>query len=281
MITAGIDVGAENLKVAVLRDGEILSHSIAPQGTEAIARLAQRALSEAIARAGLSPGDIEYLAATGVGSAYIPSANEQATEVSCCARGTAWALPSARTVIDIGAEKCLVLRCEQGRAFKSARNDKCAAGTGRCLRIASKLLRVNLEDMGPLSLQSGEEVEIESTCAVFAESEIISLIHKRHRPEDILRGVFKGLARRIYPLVMSVGLERDVAMVGGIARSIGMVRAMQEQLGCEVLVPGEPLIVGALGAALIAAERRKAHLQASAQSKAFSPPGTPGSRHAM
>jgi activator of 2-hydroxyglutaryl-CoA dehydratase len=116
---------------------------------------------------------------------------------------------------------------------------------------------MDVEEMGKLSLQSQREVEISSTCAVFAESEIISLVHLKHRSEDIAKAVFKGLARRIYTMMVKVGFQRDLLMVGGIACNIGMVKAIEEQAGCPVIVPENPILVGALGAALIAAERAR------------------------
>ena len=257
MITAGIDSGAENTKAVILGEDKVLAYSIIPQGTVSSLPVAQRALAEATERARISPGEINYVISTGSGSEHIAFAHEQATESSCCARGTTWLLPDTDTVIDIGADKCLVVKCQRGKPFKTARNDRCAAGSGRFLKIAAKPLGIEVEEMGELSLQSRVAIGIESTCAVFAESEIISLIHQRYRTEDIARAVFKGLASRIYTLVVKVGFAKNLVMVGGIARNPGMVKAMEEQAGCHILIPQEPIIVGALGAALIAREKKK------------------------
>ncbi|MDD5312682.1 MAG: acyl-CoA dehydratase activase, partial [Dehalococcoidia bacterium] len=159
------------------------------------------------------------------------------------------------TVVDIGADKCLVVKCQHGRPFKTARNDRCAAGTSRFLRIAAKPLGVDVREMGRLALRSQMEIEIDSVCAVFAESEIISLIHQKKHPEDIARAVFKGLASRIYTLLVKVGFEKSLVMVGGVARNEGLVRALEEKAGCSIMIPEEPMIAGALGAALIACEK--------------------------
>ena len=146
-----------------------------------------------------------------------------------------------------------------GILLTTTRNDRCASGTGRFLRIAAEPLGVDPQEMGNLSLKSQKTVEINNTCAVFAESEIISLIHLKHRPEDIAKAVFRGLARRIFTLIMKVDFKPDLVMVGGVAKNAGMVKAMEEQAGCPVVVPEEPMIVGALGGALLAARRKTIH----------------------
>jgi predicted CoA-substrate-specific enzyme activase len=171
-------------------------------------------------------------------------------------------LPSADTVIDMGADKCLVVKCRDGKPLNTVRNDRCASGTGRFLKVAAKPLGVDVEEMGRLSLDSHKDVEINNTCAVFAESEIISLIHLKQHPEDIARAVFRGLARRVYTMIIKVDFKKDLVMVGGIAKNVGMVKAMEEQAGCHILIPEDPIIVGALGAALIASERNKGSLKA-------------------
>ena len=261
MITAGIDVGAEDIKSIILSDGRILSYSVVSQGTEPTPSAALRGLSEAAEKAGITRTEIECSVGTGVGRKYVSFADKQATESSCCARGITWLLPSTDTVIDMGADKCLVVKCKHGRPLNTVRNDRCAAGTGRFLEIAAKPLGLGVEGMGQLALKSGKDVDIESTCAVFAESEIISMIHSKHRPEDISWAVFKGLARRVYTMLLKVGFERDLAMVGGLTKNVGMVKAIEEQAGCHILIPEEPIAVGALGAALIAAEKRKASFE--------------------
>lgn len=257
MISAGIDAGAENIKVVIVEDERILSHSVIPVGRQRIREVVDAALREAIEKAGILASQIESAVGTGVGSNHISSAHEKVSEASCCACGVTWLLPSTDTAIDMGADKCLVVRCEDGKLLNTARNDRCASGTGRFLKVAAKPLGINIEEMGKLSLTSQNRVEINNTCAVFAESEIISLIHLNNRPEDIAKGVFRGLARRVYTLLIKVGFKQDLVMVGGVAKNAGMVKAMEEQAGCSILVPGEPIIVGAFGGALIAAQRKR------------------------
>jgi (R)-2-hydroxyacyl-CoA dehydratese activating ATPase len=257
MITAGIDAGTENMKVVILEDQRILSYALVPQGRGAVPSVAREALEEAARLAGVPLSGIDYMVATGIGREYIAFVQEKVSEASCCARGTSWLIPSTDTVIDIGADKCLVVKCCDGHLLQTARNDRCASGTGRFLKIAAKPLGIDVEEMGKLSLKSKKNVEINNNCAVFSESEIISLIHMKHRPEDISKAVFRGLASRIYTLIIKVDFKKDVIMVGGVAENTGMVKAMEEQVGYSVLVPEKPFIIGALGGALIAAQRGK------------------------
>lgn len=258
MITAGIDAGAENTKAVIVCDDKLVAYSVVRQGMDASLPVARKVLNEAAGRAGISPGQIEYLISTGVSGESITFSREQATESASCARGISWLRPETDTVVDIGADKCLVVKCQRGRPFRTTRNDRCAAGAGRFLEIAARPLGISVDEMGNLALQSNEDIGIESICAVFAESEIISLIHKRCRSEDIARAVFSALANRIYTLIMKVGFERNLAMVGGVANNRGLVKAIEEKTGCTVFVPPEPIIVGALGAALIACDKKMA-----------------------
>ena len=149
----------------------------------------------------------------------------------------------------------LPTRLQHGRLLKIARNDKCASGTGKYLDIVADVLGIRVEEMSDLSIKSKENVEVQSTCAVFAESEVISLLHMKNRPEDIARGALRGLSRRIYSLLLEVDLERDVTLVGGVAHNRGLVIALEELLRYKLQVPPEPQMVVALGAGLIAQER--------------------------
>lgn len=257
MITAGIDLGNEWAKVVVIRNGTLLSHAIEVHGMRRVSDVAERGLQRALKEAGTRVGDVQSIVAVGSRREGAAFAHGTATESICCARGAHRLCPETRTVIDLGAEKCLVVRCEQGRALNSTRNYKCAAGTGRYLKMVSKLLNLDVEATANLALESTEEVDIESTCAVFAESEIISLLHEKRNRADIMAGVFKGLAQRIYPLLAKVGFCSQVMMVGALARNQGIVKALEAQTGGKIHVPDHPEIVTSLGAAVVAAEREE------------------------
>lgn len=257
MITCGIDAGGDCLKVLLLGDREVLSSSVFPYGMGPVSATAQAGLNDAVTKAGIPQNSIDYIAATGSNRRLVSFAHEYILEPRCCAQGAFWIFPSTRTVLDVGSDKCTVLKCDGGSVLRIVRNDKCAAGTGSYLKVISKLLGVTEEEAGQLSLQSREAVNIEATCTVFVESEIISLVHQGQTREDILRGVFIGLAHRIYPLLLKVAFEPDIALIGGLARNAGIIKALEEQIGCSLLIPEEPIVVEALGAAIIAREKRK------------------------
>ncbi len=259
MITAGIDAGTENLKVVILDERQNLSYSVTPLERKSVLSVAHSAFKETADKAGVSLNAIDCVVATGVGSDYVSFVQAKASEAACCARGAIYLIPSTGTVIDLGADKCLVVKTREGRLLNTVRNDRCASGSGRFLEIASKPLGTDPEGLGQLSLRSQKDVVINNNCAVFAESEIISLIHLKHQPEDIAKAIFRGLARRIYTLIIKADFQPELVMVGGVARNVGMVTALEELVGCPVLVPQEAMIVGALGAALIAARKQQSN----------------------
>jgi predicted CoA-substrate-specific enzyme activase len=222
-----------------------------PGGMESTAETAQRALVQVVEKAGISTKDVGYISATGVGSQYITFANQRLPEFLCVARGIDSLIPSTRILLDLGARKSMAIKCNRGKITKISASSKCAAGTGTYLKMVANIFNINTEEMSCLSFKSKENLEIQTNCAVFAESEIISLIHNGARPEDILRGVFRGLAGRIYPQLLELGIEKDVAVVGGFARNKALVAALEQMLGFKIMVPENPEITCALGAALI------------------------------
>ena len=254
MVTAGIDAGSEYLKVVLLRDIEILAWSELRYGMEPVPATAKKALDNAVTKAGISRDGIKHIAATGVNREKVTLAHKLALEALCCARGINQLLPAARTIVDLGSDKTAVIRCENGTILRTARHDRCAAGTARYLDVARRLLQVAEEETGAIALKSNGAISLQATCTVFVESEIISLIHQGRQPEDILKGIFTALARRIYPLLIKVNYQKEVALLGGIAGNAGIIAAFEELLGCKLCVPEHPSIVEALGAALIAKE---------------------------
>jgi predicted CoA-substrate-specific enzyme activase len=177
-------------------------------------------------------------------------------DISCDARGIFYLFPSARSVIDIGGQFTKVFKVDnRGRATAFLLSEKCAAGSGRFLQVIAKVLQVDLEDIGELSLSSQRKVDFNTGCAVFAESEAISRIAEGASKEDILAGLHRTLAAKIQTMVERVGIEPDCALVGGGAKDVGLVKSIEEGLGCSLLVPEEPQIVAALGAALLAEEK--------------------------
>lgn len=246
---AGVDIGSTMTKVVIMNEATLAS-VIGPTGPEH-RKLANRVMEEALAKAKLSFDDITYVVATGYGRINVPFADKQITEISCHARGVAHLLPEARTVIDIGGQDSKGIKLKEGRAVDFVMNDKCAAGTGRFLEVTAEGLGVSLEDMGRLSLEAKNKVEISSTCTVFAAQEVVTKLSEGVALPDIIAGLHEAIATRIYGMVRRLKIEREVALTGGGAKDIGLVKALEAKLGFPVLVPPEPLLTGAIGAALL------------------------------
>ena len=253
--TMGIDSGSLTAK-AVIMDGnrKIVSHSVVQMGfvsQEAV----RTAMDNVLASAGKSLEDIAYTVSTGYGRRRLDFADKTITEISCHARGAGFLLPEVRTVIDIGGQDSKVIAVEtSGNAKNFAMNDRCAAGTGQFLEVMAKALEVDLDKTGELSLQSQTKLTISSLCTVFAETEVISLVAQGHSKADILAAIHQAIARRITGMVARVGLREPVMMTGGVAKNVGVVRALEKELGVSLTVPQECQIVGAIGGALFASD---------------------------
>jgi len=256
MKALGIDIGSLTTKVVILENGSILSSVIAASSDEPESA-AEEAMAKALAQAGLSLDDNSYIVSTGVGGKSVSFSQQQKAITTCLARGASYLLPSARMVIDMGAESSTVVKLnERGRVKDWVNHDKCAAGTGIFLQQMAKLMQMPIEEMSRLSLQAKSSAEITSTCAVFAESEVISHVH-RDPPTpkaEIVAGIYSSVISRIMALCKRIGIEKDVAIVGGVALNSGVVNTLEKEMGFGVLVPDEPQLVAAIGAAVLANE---------------------------
>lgn len=250
MNTLGIDSGSLTTD-AVLFDGEKIIASVIVQTGASNKRAAERARQEVLAKAGLKEEDVAKIVATGYGRDVIDFAHSKITEITCHAIGAKWLFPEARTVIDIGGQDSKVIRMDDsGRVLNFAMNDKCAAGTGRFLEVMARALEIRLEDMGKVSLMAQKEVNVSSTCTVFAESEVVGLVAQGFDTPDIVRGIHRAIASRTSALAGRVGVVPKVIMTGGVAKNVGVLKELEEKLGMKIAVPEEPQIVGALGAAI-------------------------------
>lgn len=253
MVTTGVDVGAQTIKAVVVSDGRVAGSSVVMAGWEP-QEAAEDALEQALAKASMTRQDVKRIIATGVGRKGIPFADDYMTEVTCNARGAAWLIPTARTVIDIGAEENRGVKCDpSGKVLDFAKNDKCAAGVGAFVEAMARALETTVEEMGRLSLQSDREIPVNVTCVIFAESEVVSLIHAKTPQADIARAIHDAIASRTVSMIRRIGVEQDIAVVGGVAKNVGVIDSLKRHLGVDLVVPPEPQIVGALGAALLAA----------------------------
>lgn len=256
IITAGVDVGSTTTKVMFLdSENEVRAMTIVLTGMIPVKTVAQ-SVDECSRQSGIKADEIGYCIATGYGRELVAMADEQVTEITCHAKGAHFLFPEARGVIDIGGQDSKAISIDgQGRVQIFAMNDKCAAGTGRFLDVMAQVMGIDVEEMGRLSLNAQNEVLVSSVCTVFAESEVISLISKGVDPADLASGIHHAVARRVYGLLGRSQIKEPIVMTGGVAKNVGVVRAFEEMLNTKLLIPDEPQIVGALGAAYLAREK--------------------------
>jgi predicted CoA-substrate-specific enzyme activase len=211
-------------------------------------------MEQALQQAGISFNEVTYVVATGYGRINVPFADRQVTEITCHAKGLSSLLPSVRTIVDIGGQDSKGIRIENGKVIDFVMNDKCAAGTGRFLEVTAEALGIPLDQLGALSLTAESPAVIGSMCTVFAEQEVISQLANGESVANLVAGIHQAIAARVFGLVGKLKIKPDVAITGGGAKNIGLVKALEAKFGCPVLVPAEPLITGALGAALVGKE---------------------------
>jgi predicted CoA-substrate-specific enzyme activase len=252
---AGIDIGSTMTKAVIMNEAVIAS-IIGPTGPEH-RKLANKVIEEALAKANISFDEITYVVATGYGRINVPFADKQISEISCHARGVSYLLPEVKTVIDIGGQDCKGIKLNNGRAVDFVMNDKCAAGSGRFLEVMAKGLGVKLEDLGKLSLMAENIATISNFCTVYAEQEVVAKLSDEVPLPDIIAGLHEAIANRVHGVVGRLKIEREVALTGGGAKNIGLVKALEAKLGYSVRIPSEPLLAGAIGAALLGNDAKK------------------------
>ncbi len=253
MIVAGIDVGGKNVHVVIKKDGQILEKIAGPTGIKK-AEAVDQLYNEVLKKANLTRKDIERVVATGSSAKRVAFANGAIPDAAADARGVIKLIPTARTVIDVGAEEGRSIKVgADAKVLDFAINEKCAAGTGTFVEAMARALEVSVDEMSKITLQSTQTLSINAQCAVFGESEVVSLIHQKIPKPDIARAVMNAIAGRIASVARIVGLEKDIVMVGGMAKNAGFVDSLKKNIKMDVLVPEDPDYMGALGAAEAAA----------------------------
>ena len=251
MLTAGIDMGTQRVKVVILQDNQILSRSQNFCGFEPT-KAAEQAFEEALKNVKLSRNQLQHVTATGAGVDMAPFSDSTISMMGADARAVAYFFPSARTVIDVGAEDARAVSCdENGTMLDFVVNARCAAGAGTFIEAMARALEVELEEMGTLSLKAERASPINASCVIFAESDVVSLIHREEPKPEIARAIFDAMAERVSSMVRRLGVKPDVILVGGVAKDIGFVTSLKRTLGMDILIPEESLFAGAVGAALI------------------------------
>jgi len=254
MITAGIDCGAKNTKTVILKDGKIIGKGKALTGFDQD-KAVRESLEAAYKSAGVSEKDIEKFGGTGSGKNSIKGA-VIVNEIKAMGKAAHFFFPGARTAADVGAEEARTAKLdEKGSPIDFAVNEKCAAGAGSFIEAMSRALETPLEEMGPLALTSDMEIPMNAQCVIFAESEVVSLIHAKTEKKDISKAIHDAIAGRIVSMIRRIGVNEDVVMLGGLAYNSAFVNAMKTQLNVEkILIPDDPEFGAATGAAAAVSE---------------------------
>lgn len=253
---AGVDVGSTQTKAVMMEESSgIVGRMIVDTGAN-VSKAAENAFIALCREVHVDPRDVGFVVGTGYGRYKIAFGNAQMTEISCHARGAHHVFPNTRTVIDMGGQDSKAIRVgEDGEVLDFVMNDKCAAGTGRFLSNAADVLGISLDEVGPLSLQATRPVKITTVCTVFVESDILSYLAQGKKAADILGGVHLAIAKRTVSLARRTTLEPAITVTGGVARNIGMVKALEDVLGTQLQVSTDSHFTGAIGAALYALEK--------------------------
>lgn len=255
MITVGIDCGSQNTKGVLLKDGKVIAR--ARTSTEFDAnKAAQRVYEDLLTDAGIQTDEVLSISATGTGRDIIEFAKTVVNQVDSAARGTLFVKPDTYLVIDMGAESSRVIRLtEDGKVKKYETNDKCASGAGTFIEAMARALQIKTEEMGSYSLRHTKEIVTNAQCVVFAESEVISLIHQQESKEDIAYGIHVGICNRVASLIRRVGITENVTLIGGPGHNKGLVKCMEKVLVRDIFVPKDADYISAIGAALYATDK--------------------------
>lgn len=252
--TLGIDIGSTSSKCAILSDGVNIesTHIIYKgAGTDGMDIVVKEALEDL----NISFDDLDAIISTGYGRKSFESANKTMSELSCHAKGASFIFGPIKTIIDIGGQDAKVIRLDDNGLMQNfVMNDKCAAGTGRFLEVMSNVLHVSLDDFGKYDEEAEGKAPISSTCAVFAESEVISQLARGQDVRSIIKGIHQSVATRVGGQAKRIGVIPKVAMTGGVSRNMGIVRALEKELEVSISVSDNSQLAGAFGAAIFAYE---------------------------
>ncbi len=265
MISCGIDIGSTTIEVVLLNGAGVVGKRIAASGAFP-AEHARKALDGLLSDLGTDRASIGRIVATGFGRNYFEHSDRAVSEITCHAAGVFSLMPGARTIIEIGGQDSKMMQLdENGRVRDFVMNDRCAAGTGKFIETVARTLVIPVEETGERGLRAEKACEISSMCAVFAETEIVGLLHQGASPESVLRGVFNAVSRRILGMSGRIGLRDEVIFTGGVARNAGVHKALEEITGRTIQIPSEPQYTGALGAAILASRELAAGSRITSQ----------------
>ncbi len=248
----GVDIGSRTAKIVILQGNDIVYSSNQATGINP-GTTAQELFDKALTTLQISSDSINSICSTGYGRNSVKFADKTISEISCHAAGVKYFHPDVKTVIDIGGQDSKVILLDDvGRVTQFVMNDKCAAGTGRFLEVAANIFELTVDELAPVAAASDKEIQVNSTCVVFAESEIIGLIAKHENPSNIINAVHVSIAKRTRNLISQLHWEAPLVFTGGVAKNQGLKNSLSKILKTEIIVPEKSLITGALCAALLA-----------------------------
>lgn len=254
MLTAGIDVGAKNVKIVILKDRTLLGMHSSVMETDRVQSI-RKAFDNALEKYSIREADMDFTLATGAGAKSVGFATTDATLVTCISRGVRAIDPSIRTIVDIGANDSIAIKLDDsGKVIDFAINEKCAAGAGSFVEAMARAMEVSLEDFMRFSMMSTKTIPINAQCVIFAESEVVSLIHEETDRNDICHAVHDAMAGRIASMARRVRISPPVAVVGGASYNYGLLDSLSKELDSEFITIPNAEFVGAHGAAVMAAD---------------------------
>jgi (R)-2-hydroxyacyl-CoA dehydratese activating ATPase len=251
MITAGIDIGSITAKAALIKDGKLIDTLVISTGYYHL-KAGIRVFETLLEKTGIQRKDVSYIVSTGYGRAAIDFADKNMTEILCHGAGAHFLHPGIQGIIDVGGQDSkAILLDNKGHVENFAMNDKCAAGTGRFLEVMARALEVDLNDMGEFSARADKPSAISSICTVFAESEVISMMARQEKRENIIAGIHESAAARIAGLANKIKIRNPIMMTGGVAKNKGMIRALEKRLDTTLKVLPLSQECGAIGGAVL------------------------------
>jgi predicted CoA-substrate-specific enzyme activase len=250
MRNVGVDIGSRTVKLVAVQDGEVTLSRKADSTYDPF-----NVCSELLK-------DIDYdnVIATGYGRHMFRErfGGQVISEIKAFAVGARVLFPGCRAVLDIGGQDTKTIFLDKnGRILKFEMNDRCAAGTGRFLEIMAAALRYPLSEFGEAALQAERAESISSMCTVFAESEAISLLTRGSHREEVALGIHKAISQRTLSMLGRLPSIQGLVFAGGVAYNQCVRQLISDKLGISLLIPSEPQIVGALGAAIEGSEKNE------------------------
>jgi (R)-2-hydroxyacyl-CoA dehydratese activating ATPase len=246
----GIDIGSVGSKAVIIDSEKIIASTVIPSGTN-YATTSAALKAEALKLAGLKESDITASSATGIGGRNAGAGSYHGV-ILCDARGVHFTFPTARSIIDIGGQGSQLTSIDEaGQVINFGISEICATGSARLLQVVARILQISIEEIGPLSMKATKPSNFSTSCTVFLETEVITRISQGDKPEDILAGIHRSIADKISGMSRGVALQPDIAVIGGGALDSGLVQAIEDKLAVKALVPENPRIIAALGAALL------------------------------